>query len=131
MTGRMVRVLARSLAVAITGFLIGLSFPLFARGEAPVGAAAREVQASQLPLEARETIALIRRGGPFPHERDGTPFGNFENRLPAQARGYYREYTVRTPGAMSRGARRIVTGRGGELYYTEDHYGSFRRIKEP
>jgi ribonuclease T1 len=58
-------------------------------------------------------------------------FGNFEEKLPARARGYYREYTVRTPGAKDRGARRIVTGRGGELYYTDDHYNSFRRIKEP
>lgn len=90
-----------------------------------------EVAASKLPVEARSTIALIRKGGPFPYERDGVVFGNFEKRLPAQARGYYREYTVRTPGVQSRGARRIVAGRGGELYYTEDHYNSFRRIKEP
>jgi ribonuclease T1 len=58
-------------------------------------------------------------------------FGNFEEKLPVRARGYYREYTVRTPGAKDRGAWRIVAGRGGELYYTDDHYNSFRRIKEP
>jgi ribonuclease T1 len=92
---------------------------------------APEIAASELPPEARETIALIRKGGPFLRERDGINFGNFEKRLPVQARGYYREYTVRTPGVQHRGARRIVAGRGGELYYTDDHYQSFRRIKEP
>ena len=90
-----------------------------------------EVTASELPAQARETIALIRTGGPFPYPRDGVVFGNFEERLPVKARGYYREYTVRTPDAKDRGARRIVAGRGGELYYTDDHYSSFRRIKEP
>ena len=111
-----------------------LAVSLFACGESPaqrVPDAIPEVAASKLPAEARSTIALIRKGGPFPYERDGVVFGNFEKRLPAQARGYYREYTVRTPGAQSRGARRIVAGRGGELYYTDDHYNSFRRIKEP
>jgi ribonuclease T1 len=90
-----------------------------------------EVAASALPAQARETIALIRKGGPFPYRRDGIVFGNFEEKLPARARSYYREYTVRTPGAKDRGARRIVAGKGGELYYTDDHYNSFRRIKEP
>jgi len=90
-----------------------------------------EVAASELPAEARKTIALIRTGGPYPYERDGIVFGNFEKLLPLKERGYYREYTVRTPGAKDRGARRIVAGRGGELYYTDDHYNSFRRIKEP
>jgi len=131
MSGRLARWAARLFAVIVAGSLIGGSLPAFARGEAPAGAASREVLSSQLPAEARETIALIRRGGPFPYERDGLVFGNFEKRLPAQPRGYYREYTVRTPGVKSRGARRIVAGRGGELYYTDDHYGSFRRIKEP
>jgi ribonuclease T1 len=90
-----------------------------------------EVAVGELPGEARETIALIRKGGPFPYRRDGLVFGNFEEKLPVRARGYYREYTVRTPGAKDRGAWRIVAGRGGELYYTDDHYNSFRRIKEP
>ena len=100
-----------------------------ARGLAPD--AQPEVAAAELPGEARQTIALIRKGGPFPYERDSTVFGNFESRLPAQPRGYYREYTVRTPGAGNRGARRIVAGKGGEFYYSDDHYESFRRIKEP
>ncbi len=107
-----------------------LSCAAFGRGEVPPAPPATEISASQLPREARETIALIRKGGPYPYERDGTVFGNFEKRLPVQARGYYREYTVRTPGAKNRGARRIVAGKGGELYYTDDHYDSFRRIRE-
>ena len=88
------------------------------------------VTLSALPAEARETVALIRRGGPFRYERDGAVFGNFEGALPAQNRGYYREYTVHTPGLAHRGARRIVSGRAGELYYTDDHYRTFRRINE-
>lgn len=76
------------------------------------------------------TLALIESGGPFPYEKDGTVFGNREGRLPKKPRGYYREYTVPTPGASNRGARRIVRGREGETYYTRDHYGSFVRIDE-
>jgi ribonuclease T1 len=89
-----------------------------------------EIAAEKLPAEARATLRLIERGGPFPYERDGTVFGNYERLLPQRSRGYYLEYTVRTPGVRSRGARRIVAGRGGERYYTEDHYRSFRRIRE-
>ena len=87
---------------------------------------------ADLPAEARHTLALIRQGGPFPYERDGVVFGNFEKRLPREARGFYREYTVRTPGERTRGARRIIAA--GEpprlFYYTDDHYQSFRRIRE-
>ena len=90
----------------------------------------REIEKKQLPGEALETIALIRKGGPFPHERDGVVFGNREKLLPARERGWYREYTVRTKGERTRGARRIVAGRDGTLYYTDDHYQSFRRILE-
>jgi ribonuclease T1 len=86
------------------------------------------VRLSGLPAEARETLELIDRGGPFPYDRDGTVFGNFERLLPAHERGYYHEYTVRTPGERDRGARRLVTGRGGELFYTDDHYDSFRAV---
>ena len=84
----------------------------------------------QLPREAVETIDLIRKGGPFPHQRDGIAFGNREKLLPPRERGWYREYTVRTPGERTRGARRIVAGRDGTLYYTDDHYRSFKRILE-
>lgn len=83
---------------------------------------------AELPPEAHETLARIEAGGPFPYPQDGRIFRNRERLLPLRAREYYREYTVRTPGAGDRGARRIVAGRGGEYYYTEDHYRSFRRI---
>lgn len=89
-----------------------------------------DVAVEKLPGEARETLALIRANGPFPYQQDGKTFGNREKQLPARARGYYREYTVKTPGARDRGARRIVAGQGGEYYYTDDHYRTFRRILE-
>ncbi len=84
-----------------------------------------------LPAEARQTLDLIQRGGPFAHRQDGSVFQNREGRLPRQARGYYREYTVDTPGLDHRGARRIVTGGQPprEYYYTDDHYESFRRFE--
>ncbi|BCX02392.1 MAG: hypothetical protein KatS3mg053_0330 [Candidatus Roseilinea sp.] len=84
----------------------------------------------ELPHEAQQTLALIRRGGPFPYRQDGMTFQNRERRLPIRPRGYYREYTVRTPGEDDRGARRIVMGAEGEIYYTADHYESFVRVIE-
>jgi ribonuclease T1 len=89
-----------------------------------------EIEKRRLPREALETIALIRKGGPFPYQRDGVTFGNREKILPRKEHGWYREYTVKTPGARDRGARRIVAGRDGTLYYTDDHYRTFRRILE-
>ncbi len=90
-----------------------------------------------LPEEAIETLRLIRDGGPFPHRQDGSTFQNREGRLPRQPRGYYREYTVDTPGSDDRGARRIVAGGGipgqsppSEFFYTDDHYRSFRRFTQ-
>lgn len=91
---------------------------------------AADVPVGELPTEARATLELIKAGGPYPYPQDGRTFGNREKLLPSRQRGYYREYTVRTPGARDRGARRIVAGRGGEYYYTDDHYRSFRRILE-
>ncbi|HMS81246.1 MAG TPA: ribonuclease [Burkholderiaceae bacterium] len=92
------------------------------------------IELRQLPREARETLALIRAGGPFPYAKDGTVFGNRERLLPRQPRGYYTEYTVKTPGSRDRGARRIVAGgdprTSGEYWYTDDHYRSFSRIRE-
>jgi ribonuclease T1 len=92
------------------------------------------VAVADLPREARHTLALIRAGGPFPYERDGVVFQNRERLLPPERRGHYREYTVRTPGAKNRGARRIVcSGRPtapAACWYTDDHYASFRRIVE-
>jgi len=94
------------------------------------GSGPDEIARAALPPEARDTLARIERGGPFPYRKDGSTFHNREGLLPARNAGYYREYTVRTPGARDRGARRIVAGAGGERYYTDDHYRSFRRIRE-
>jgi len=88
------------------------------------------IDVAELPPEARQVLERIAAGGPHPYRRDGAIFHNREGRLPARASGYYREYTVRTPGARDRGARRIVVGGDGERYYTPDHYRSFRRIRE-
>jgi ribonuclease T1 len=93
------------------------------------------VPLAQLPEQARQTEQLIRSGGPFPYSKDGTVFGNRERLLPREKRGYYREYTVKTPGSRDRGARRIICG--GEkptlpdaCYYTADHYASFKLIAQ-
>ncbi len=97
---------------------------------APVGAPLPALPAF-LPPEAIQTLAVIERGGPFPHRQDGGVFGNREGRLPARPRGHYREYTVATPGLGHRGPRRIVTGGDppAEYWYTDDHYGSFRAFE--
>ena len=86
------------------------------------------VALGDLPPEAAETVELIDAGGPFPYDEDGSRFGNYEGILPDEHDDYYEEYTVETPGSDDRGARRIVRGAGGELYWTEDHYESFERI---
>lgn len=91
-------------------------------------AAISDIRPEALPAEARDTLRLIERGGPFPYRRDGIEFQNRERRLPLQPRGYYREYTVPTPGERSRGARRIISGQAREYFYTPDHYRSFQRI---
>lgn len=92
-----------------------------------------DVALIELPAQAARTLKLIRMGGPFPYSRDGIEFGNRERLLPRRSRGYYTEYTVPTPGARNRGARRIIVGgdpaSGNEYYYTDDHYESFRRIR--
>lgn len=88
------------------------------------------VSIKDLPSEALHTIELIQNGGPFPYKQDNTVFSNYEGLLPKQPSGYYHEYTVITPGASNRGARRIIAGIAGEYYYTADHYASFKRIVE-
>ncbi|MCG8917025.1 ribonuclease N [Actinokineospora sp. PR83] len=94
------------------------------RGRAVEGMVVRAL--SELPPQAGQTWALIEKGGPFPYPRnDGVTFQNREGRLPKQASGYYKEYTVPTPGSPDRGARRLITGSGSEVFYTEDHYDSF------
>jgi ribonuclease T1 len=90
------------------------------------------ISLADLPPEAHQTLTLIKQGGPFPYKRDGIVFRNFEKLLPIEPRGHYREYTVRTPGERTRGARRIVTAGNPPVayYYTADHYRSFKRIRE-
>ena len=97
----------------------------------PAGSGSRLPSHAGLPPEALATLALIQRGGPFPYRKDGTTFQNRERLLPAKPRGYYREYTVPTPGSRDRGARRIVAGGNPPevFYYTADHYSSFRQIE--
>lgn len=110
------------------------SAPSAATRSAPEAAtaptAARGSATDFLPAEAHDVLARIARGGPYEHRQDGGTFQNRERRLPKQPRGYYREYTVETPGENDRGARRIVTGGDppSEYYYTDDHYRSFRRF---
>lgn len=123
---------AVALAVALAAGIAAV-----ARQEAPEVLSA-EVSLAELPPQARATVTLIRKGGPFPYRRDGAVFGNREQRLPLKPRGYYTEYTVKMPTERDRGPRRIVAGKGmtgdpatsGEYYYTDDHYNSFRRIRE-
>ena len=111
----------------VTWLAIGSAFAFsFGRDTAAVD----WVLTAELPREAQRTLTLIKTGGPFPYSRDGIVFGNYEKRLPAHKRGYYSEYTVKTPGRHDRGPRRIVAGEGAEYYYTDDHYRTFRRIRE-
>jgi ribonuclease T1 len=118
------------LAALLACALVLAASPLQAQREAPAHPPATAVTLEQLPPEARETIELIRKGGPYPYARDGVTFANREGRLPREKRGYYHEYTVKTPGERTRGARRIIAGKGGEMYYTDDHYNHFRRIQD-
>jgi ribonuclease T1 len=93
-----------------------------------------DIAAADLPREGREVLAQIREGGPFRYDRDGVVFGNRERLLPAKNRGYYHEYTVHTPGTKNRGARRVVCGgpktTPDACFYTDDHYQTFKRIRE-
>ncbi|QAU35339.1 ribonuclease [Janthinobacterium sp. 17J80-10] len=123
---------AMKFAKSIVFAFIALFFSLnvSARGPLPL----ETIAVRDLPVEARATFVLIKQGGPFPYSRDGVVFRNYEGILPKQKRGYYREYTVKTPGVRHRGARRIIAGGepppGEEFYYTDDHYVSFKRIRE-
>lgn len=123
--------------VWLAGFLLlaSLASPSLVHARKPVPAdSLATVAVAELPAQGRQTYRLIFEGGPFPYSKDGSVFGNRERLLPAQQRGYYREYTVKTPGSRDRGARRIVCGGQPRLpdacYYTSDHYASFRRIVE-
>lgn len=127
-----VRPVLRAAGALVMGVALVTAAPaLQARGPLPTELPV--VSLAELPSQARTTYRLILKGGPFPYDKDGTVFGNRERLLPASKRGYYREYTVKTPWSRDRGARRIVCG--GEpptqpqaCYYTSDHYNSFRMI---
>jgi ribonuclease T1 len=124
---------ARAAALALLALSAG---PICTSVQAKTEARAAVLQTvtlDALPAQGRDMMALIEKGGPFKYNKDGTVFGNREKILPARPRGYYREYTVRTPGVSSRGARRIVCGgqqprAPDACFYTDDHYGSFRQI---
>ncbi len=94
----------------------------------PTSTAYADVCQSKLPSQARDTLGLIAKGGPYPYRTDGIVFENRESRLPKRGSGYYHEYTVVTPGSGDRGTRRVVTGTSGEEYWTGDHYSSFQQI---
>ena len=124
-----------STKLALTGMLIVASI-------APLGVHAKQalpsdslatIKVAELPQQGQQTYERIHQGGPFPYEKDGTVFGNRERLLPAAKRGFYREYTVKTPGSRDRGAKRIVCGgqpkTPDSCFYTADHYSSFRRIQ--
>jgi ribonuclease T1 len=125
--------LGRRTLVCVALWLAAAATPVGAR-DSPLPDGPGVVTVAELPAEAVATLETIRRGGPFRYRKDGIVFGNRERLLPRQPRGYYTEYTVRTPGSRDRGARRIVAGgdpkTSGEFYYTDDHYRSFRRIRE-
>lgn len=111
------------------------SGPTSSAGAAPSSAATPDsglptVRESRLPTEAQQTLRLVRAGGPYPYRQDDGVFQNRERVLPRQPRGYYREYTVRTPGESDRGPRRLVRGERGDLYWTADHYATFRQVQE-
>ena len=123
-------------SVVLAGVLVAAASTFVVQARTPQdlpGSVVASVAYTGLPVQGRELMAQIQRGGPFRYEKDGTVFGNRERLLPAQQRGYYREYTVPTPGLSHRGARRIVCGgqrprAPDACYYTEDHYSSFRLI---
>jgi len=124
----LIAAMMRNWTLLLLGLL--LSFQVFARESLPQDV----IPVNQLPQEAQTTLSLIKQGGPFPYAKDGVVFGNYEGMLPRQRRGYYHEYTVKTPRARNRGARRIIAGgnpqTSGEYYYTDNHYQTFRRIQE-
>lgn len=117
-----------ALIALVVAVLIGYAVNA-TRGDGDHHPAPATVSLSSLPPQAAATVALIEKGGPFPYPRnDGVVFDNREHRLPAEPSGYYREYTVPTPGSADRGARRIITGKNGAFYYTGDHYETFVRV---
>ena len=123
----------KAMVACVLGAAVTLAPVVVSARQLPDTAANPPISLAELPPQWRATYALIHEGGPFPYDKDGSVFGNRERLLPLKKRGYYREYTVRTPGSRDRGARRIVAGGDppSEWYYTDDHYDSFRRFDVP
>ena len=133
----MARIAAFKFALTSALFTAAICGPLAqarSRMDRPVESQPAVIRVAELPRQGRETYELIRQGGPFPYDTDGAVFGNRERVLPAERRGFYREYTVPSPGSRDRGARRIVCGGPARTphacFYTADHYASFRKIVE-
>jgi ribonuclease T1 len=132
----MTKIIIALVALLIFAATIFVGTSSVARESVPKVTTSGEIAVGELPAQARDTLALIRKGGPFPYAKDGSIFGNRERNLAKQPRGHYKEYTVKTPGSRDRGARRIVCG--GETknvsqlncFYTADHYATFKKIKE-
>lgn len=122
------RMRGRAWALVAVAVLVILALGYHQNVDQAAGGGDHASETGALPREAFTTISLIESGGPFPYARDGIVFMNRERLLPQHPSGYWREYTVPTPGEADRGARRIIHGAGGEFYYTGDHYASFRRV---
>lgn len=124
----------KAMGACVLGTAVTLAPVVVSARQLPDTAANPPISLAELPPQGRATYALIHEGGPFPYDKDGSVFGNRERLLPLKKRGYYREYTVRTPGVRHRGARRIVCGGAPRTpdacYFTSDHYASFREIRE-
>jgi ribonuclease T1 len=125
---------SKQVKLVLTGFLLAVALVAGGAGARSVFGTSEvgSIALGALPVQGQDTHRLIRQGGPFPYDKDGAVFGNRERFLPLHQRGYYREYTVRTPGSRDRGARRIICGgpatEPDDCYYTADHYASFRKI---
>ena len=138
--GSLVRQVAKSaLAAGLFSLVLMLASTNLVHAKGPVqttpGVVSDTIVLAQLPTQGQDVLKLIYVGGPFKYDKDGTVFGNRERILPAKNRGFYREYTVKTPGERTRGARRIVCGgikpaAPDACYYTDDHYASFRKIAQ-
>ena len=123
--------MGKALDISRAALAIFLAFVvLSACGQTTQQSGLQIIAVVELPVEARDTLRMIKTGGPFPYDRDGVIFKHYEKELPIHSKGYYREYTVKTPGLSHRGARRIVCGPLPECYYTADHYKSFKQIQE-
>ena len=117
-----------ALVALVAALAIGYAINAVSSDDHHTGLRDGTVALSTLPRQVSQTVDLIQAHGPFPYRQDGEIFNNAEHRLPAEPRGYYHEYTVQTPRSPDRGTRRIITGKNGEVYYTSDHYETFRRV---